>query len=256
MSELGTGVGDLGRGLRFLQANPALWRWVVAPAAVTLVLLVGSVVGVAYLAEPIVGWMTSYLPAWLERLGGWVLTAIVIIGLAIAGLLVFVSIAGMIAGPFNELLSEAVESRLTGRPGARFSLGELARGLVVGIVHGLRRLVVALIASALVVALGFLPVIGTAIAAVLGFWLAARATAYDCYDAVLSRRALSYRAKLAYLARHRGRSLGLGGAVAALLLVPGLNLIALGLGAAGATLAAHELDQRPALPARTTSATA
>jgi uncharacterized protein involved in cysteine biosynthesis len=80
---------------------------------------------------------------------------------------------------------------------------------------------------------------------VLGGWLAARASAYDCYDAVLSRRGLPYAGKLAYLSHHRGRTLGLGAGVAGLLLIPGANLVALGLGAAGATLAALELDGRP-----------
>jgi len=96
------------------------------------------------------------------------------------------------------------------------------------------------IRSNTVFALGFIPVVGTIAALVLGFWFAARGAAYDCYDAVLARRGMPYRDKLAYLERHRARSLGLGAVVAALLLVPGINLVVLGLGAAGATVAAHD----------------
>jgi uncharacterized protein involved in cysteine biosynthesis len=84
------------------------------------------------------------------------------------------------------------------------------------------------------------PLVGTIAAVALGLWLAATAAAYDCYDAVLARRSMAYRDKLAYLGHHRGRSLGLGLAVAGMLLVPGLNLVALGVGAAGATVAAIE----------------
>jgi uncharacterized protein involved in cysteine biosynthesis len=90
--------------------------------------------------------------------------------------------------------------------------------------------------------LGFAPVIGTIAAVIVAAWLAAHAAAYDSYDAVLGRRLMPYRGKLAYLAHHRGRTIGLGAAVAGLLFVPGLNLIALGLGAAGATVAS--LEQR------------
>jgi uncharacterized protein involved in cysteine biosynthesis len=54
-----------------------------------------------------------------------------------------------------------------------------------------------------------------------------------------------YRDKLAYLARHRSRTLGRGAAVAGMLLVPGLDLIALGLGAAGATVAALAMPPDP-----------
>ena len=241
MTELGRGLGDLRRGFRFLQRHRALWAWIVAPALLTLALLVGLVVAVAALADPLVAWLARHLPASLEPLGGWVLMAIVIVGLVLAALLLFVSLAGFVAGPFNELLSEAVEVRLTGRPGASFSLRDLPRGAVVGVAHGLRRLAVTVVSVAVLFGLGLFPVVGTIAAGVSAGWLAARAAAYDCYDAVLSRRAMSYRAKLAFLDQHRGRSVGLGAGVAAMMVVPGLNLIALGIGAIGATIAAHEL---------------
>ena len=58
------------------------------------------------------------------------------------------------------------------------------------------------------------------------------------------RPPMTVTAPAAYLARHRGRTLGLGATVAGMLLVPGLNLIALGIGAVGATLA--DLDTKAA----------
>ena len=245
MTELTRGLHDLGRGFEFVKRHPSLWRWVVAPSLITLLLLVAAVAGVAALTEPLVGWVTSHLPSWLETIAGVILTILVVIGLSLAALLVFVSVAGMIAGPFNELLSEAVEARLTGKPAAPFSLAAFLRGAVLGIAHGLRRLATALVGVLLLFVLGFIPVIGTIAAAAIGLWLAGRGAAYDAYYAVLSRRELPYRDKLAYLDRHRGRTLGLGLAVTGMLLVPGLNLLALGLGAAGATLATHELAARP-----------
>ncbi len=232
-------------GYRFLAAHPRLWGWVAAPAAVTLVLLAAAIWAVAATASPLVAWATGWMPDAIERWAGWLVWLVVLVALGFAALLVFVPVAGVIAGPFNELLSEAVEERLTGAPGPRFSPGAFARDALLGLLHGLRRLVVALGGALLLVALSFVPVVGTLAAPVLGGWLAARAAAYDCYDAVLARRGLSYPAKLAFLARHRHRTLGLGATVAALLLVPGVNLIALGLGATGATLAARELESPP-----------
>lgn len=242
MSELTTGLHDVGRGFDFVKRHPSLWKWILAPSLVTLALLIAAVLGVASLTEPLVTWVTSHLPSWLEAIAGVILTIVVVLGLSLAALLVFVSVAGMIAGPFNELLSEAVEERLTGKPAAAFSPGAFARGAVLGIVHGLRRVVVSLVGIVLLFALGLIPVVGTIAAAAIGLWLAARGAAYDAYDAVLSRRELAYRDKLAYLDRHRSRSFGLGVTIAGMLLVPGLNLVALGLGAVGATLAAHDLE--------------
>jgi CysZ protein len=243
MHQLATGVRDVGRGLAVLKAHRSLWKWLVAPAIISLVLLVAAVVGILHAVDPVVGWVAGHLPGWLAAVAGTLLRVLVLVVLGTAALFVFTTVAGMIAGPFNELLSEHVEAVLTGRPAPPFSLREFGHGAILGIVHGIRRLVVALLGLALVFALGFVPVIGTIAAILLGAWFAATAASYDCYDAVLSRRAMAYRDKRAYLARHRGRTLGLGLAVAGMLLVPGLNLIALGLGAAAATVAAEALQR-------------
>jgi len=243
MRDLATGLGDVGRGFAVLNAHPRLWKWVIAPAIVSLVLLAAAVLGILHLVHPVVDWATAHLPSWLASVAGPILTVVVVGALGFAGLFVFTAVAGMVAGPFNELLSEHVEAELLGRPAPPFSLREFAHGAVLGIFHGLRRLVAALLSLVLVFALGFVPVVGTIAAIVVGAWLAASAASYDCYDAVFGRRMMAYRDKLAYLARHRGRTLGLGLGVAGMLLVPGLNLIALGVGAAGATVAAHALGR-------------
>lgn len=240
MTGLATGARDVARGFAFLKQHPRLWKYVVAPALVTLLLLVAIVAAALHAADSLVTWLAGHLPSFLVDIGTWLLWLVVLAALVVGALLVFVSVAGMVAGPFNELLSERVEQELTGTPAPRFSLAAFARGAAVGIAHSLRRLAVALITAGLVFALGFIPVVGTIAALVIGFWLAARSTAYDCYDAVLARRELPYRDKLAYLRSHRSRTLGLGATVAAMLLVPGLNLLALGIGAIGATLAAHD----------------
>src|SRR5205809_490087 len=114
MSELGRGAHDLTVGFRFLNAHPRLWGYVIAPAIVTLLVMIGAVVGIVHLVGPVVDWTTDWLPGFLQSAVGALLWVIVVITLGFGALLVFVSIAGMIAGPFNELLSEAIEEQLTG----------------------------------------------------------------------------------------------------------------------------------------------
>lgn len=237
MRELARGANDVSRGLAVLRAHPALWKWVVAPAIVTLLLIVGAIALIAHLTHPLVAWVVAHLPHFMASIAGPLLTVIVVALLGAAALLVFTAVAGAVAGPFNEMLSERIEARLMGRAVPRFSLPGFVHELGLGLVHGVRRVIVAILGALVILALGFIPVVGTIAALVLGFWFAARGAAYDSYDAVLARRALGYREKLAYLQRHRSRSFGLGAVVAGMLLVPGLNLIALGLGAAGATVA-------------------
>jgi CysZ protein len=241
MQELATGVRDIGRGFGVLNAHPGLWKWVAAPAVATAALAVALIAGIVRLVDPVNAWVARHLPDAIAQVASSILTTLVVIVLAAGALLVFVPLAGIVAGPFNEMLSERVEAKLTGKPAPGFSLSELARGLVLGIGHGLRRLLTALVGFALVVAVGLVPVIGAVAAPVLAVWLTASSAAYDCYDAVFSRRTMAYGDKLAFLARHRSRTLGLGGGVAAMLLVPGVNLLALGIGAAGATVGAHAI---------------
>ena len=248
MGELTLGVHDVGRGFAFLGAHPRLWRWVLAPAVITLVLLGALVVGVARLATGLVTAVTSHLPAWLEGAASTLLLILVVIVLAAGALLVFVALAGVVAGPFCERLSEAVEEILTGRAGPPFDFGHRVREIAIGVGHMLRRVIVAVLGAGFLFALSFVPIIGSLAAVALGGYFAARAAAYDCYDAVLGRRSLAYREKLAILSAHRSRSLGLGIGVVGLLLVPGLNLVALGVGSIGATLAMHELAPAAAPP--------
>lgn len=242
MGELVRGVRDVGRGFAFLNAHPRLWGWVLAPAVVSLVLLIALVILVSRLATQIVTALTAHLPAWLEGVASRGLSVVVVIALAAGAWLVFMALAGVIAGPFCEMLSEAVDVQLTGHESPAFSFPRFIGELTIGIGHSLRRLVGSVFGATFLFALSFVPVVGTIAAVVIGGWFAARAAAYDSYDAVLARRSLAYRDKLAFLRAHRGRTLGLGATVAGLLLVPGINLVALGVGAAGATLVAHELD--------------
>jgi CysZ protein len=247
MIELVRGAGDAARGGRFLLGAPGLWIWVVAPALVTLVLLVAIIAGAVWLIDPVVGWLAAHLP---ETVAGWVgglLRFLVIVALVIFGFVMFVSLAGVLAGPFCEILSEKVEEQVTGRPAP--DAGNFVVGLVTGLAHSVRRLVVSLFGLVLVMALSsFIPIVGGIIAAAVAFYLAGTSAAYDCFDAVHSRRSWSYRRKVEYLRAHRGRTLGLGCATTALLLVPVVNLMALGVGATGATLAVLDIERRAGAP--------
>ena len=240
------GAGDVARGFRFLGAHPRLWWWVLAPAIITLAFIVGVIWTVLVVSAPLVALVNGWAPDFMEPFAGALLRILAIAGLSVVGFLVYVSLSGLFAGPFCELLSEAVEERVTGTPSPPFSLVAFVRGLILGVLHAARRLAVYLFALALALAAGsFVPVVGHALGIALGGYFAAHTAAYDCYDSVFGRRLWRYRQKQDFLRAHRGRTFGLGAAVAALLLVPFCNLVALGIGSIGATLATLDLERAP-----------
>ena len=132
MSDLGNGIGDVGRGLGYLNKHPRLWGWVIAPALVTLVLMAGAIFAVLRLADPIVVKATAWLPGFLQGIAGALVGLVVIVALGFGALLVFVSVAGMIAQnnysaikAWVNTFSDALSLELTGT-GVR-PMSEMAR---------------------------------------------------------------------------------------------------------------------------------
>ena len=218
--ELSGGVGDGLRGVAYLARHRALWKWVFAPAVVAA--LIGTVT---------IGWLIAPLGAF--GLVQWT---------AVAGGIV--AFGMLIAGPFCEMLSEAIEERETGEASPSFRIGRFLYELAVGAIHAVRR---AIGYGVLVVGLVLVEKLaphGATLAAVGAAWVTARFASYDCYDSIFARRHWGYRRKTGYLGEHRWRTIGLGAVVALVLVVPGVNIIALAAGSAGATLRVLG-DERP-----------
>lgn len=215
--ELVAGVIDGVRGAAYLAGRPRLWKLVLAPAVVV------ALIGVLTL-----GWLVALLGT--IGLVGWS-------ALAIASATVIVTFASLVSGPFNEMLSEAIEEHETGVQPPAFSAGRFVYEVAIGIVHAARRGAAYVIMIVGLLAIGrFVPVAGATLAAIGTAWVTARYASYGAYDAILARRHWRYRDKRAYLRDRRWRTIGLGGVVALMLLVPGVNIIGLAIGACAATL--------------------
>ena len=232
--ELARGVGDAFRGAGYLAGRPRLWIWVILPtvlAAILLALTVGWVLSL--LSAPIAA-TSAWMPGeWADNVARVVVTII----LTIASLSVLVSLSAVIAGPFNEMLSETIEEIETGVAGPPFRVLRLLVDIVVGMFHALRRVIRYLLTMLVLLLVSVvIPVVGTLVAAIGGAYVTAQFAAYDAHDAVFARRRFRYRAKMAYLRERRWRCLGLGAAVGLVLIVPVGNIIGLAIGAAGATL--------------------
>ena len=221
---------------RFVADRPRLWRWLAAPALISLVLL-AAIIALAF--DLSASWTAALLdfgPSWLMA---WLMPVIKVVLLLLflaAGYFAFFAVATLVSSPFNEILSEHVEAELTGREAPKFSWTVFARDLVLGIAHASRRLLGYLLIVIALLAVGFfVPVVGPLASVIIGAVVTIRSAAYDALDAVWARKGWRYREKMEYLRKYRARTLGLGLAVTLLLVVPIVNALALPLGAVAAT---------------------
>jgi uncharacterized protein involved in cysteine biosynthesis len=217
LRDFAAGIVDGVRGAAYIARHRRVWKWVLAPAVVIVVLAIA-----------LLGWLAAVLGT--SGIVRWT-------SLAFAGATLVSMFAVLVAGPFNELLSETIEEIESGVLPPKMTVGRFFYELAVGIAHAIRRYVpYLLILFGLFVIGHIVPFIGSAFAAIGGIWVTARYASYNSYDAVWARRHWSYSTKWAYLREQRWRTIGLGAFVAVLLAIPGVNVVALAIGSAGATL--------------------
>jgi len=227
------GAHYLWRGLRLL-GQPGLRLYVLIPLLFNLVIF-GFLLGMS-LAQfrEWIDQLLALLPAWLDFLR-WLLWPIAVLLLLVVAAYLFNMVANLIAAPFNGLLAEKVEARLTGTPapdtGALALLADTPR--MIG--KELRKLLYYLPRALLVLILSLLPPLYP-FAPFLWFGLGAWMMALQYCDYPMDNHHWSLDAVKRSLAGDRLTSLGFGAAVMAATLVPVLNFLVMPAAVCGATI--------------------
>jgi CysZ protein len=178
-------------------------------------------------------WLSSYLPVWLAWLG-MVVWLIFIVGFLAIIIFTFMTLANLVAAPFNSLLSEKVECYLTGVASQDTSLIQiikeiprvLARQLAV-IFYYLPRAVALLI-------LYFIPVIQAA-ASVISFLFHAWSLSLTYMDYPMDNHKVSFYEMRQWLKQRRVMAFGFGIAILISSMVPVFNFVVMPAAVAGAT---------------------
>jgi CysZ protein len=229
------------RGFAILSRHPGLARYWLPPIFITFGALVVSVVlTIAYSDD-----LTDLLwkPAAQTGASGFLIGVAhgllhalsFVLGL---GLLVVVCIAlsTLLAAPFNDALSEAIEIREQGRAAPPFSLSALVREVARTVrVELLKLCVYVSVMGPLLVASWVLPGVGQVLYVAFGALFTTAYLAFDYIDWPASRRGLGIRDRLGVLRERPLRMLGFGTGVWMCLFVPLLNLAFMTLAVAGGT---------------------
>jgi uncharacterized protein involved in cysteine biosynthesis len=248
------GAAVVPQALRLLRREPSLRGPALVPLAISVVALLGVTAVLVAFAPGLYGWLTATLPdvrveAWWEWIwvgplrllraaAGAVLFAIV----AAASLAAALALAGMLASPFHDVLSRRTERVESGAivdvtPGGfretlRTAAADAGRLAIFFSIQG------AILLAGLVVPGGQI-VVGPVLMLVTAFFLPLEYASF-----ALERRALGLRAKLAWIRRHGGASIGFGAAALALCAVPIVNLAALPVLVVAGTLLVVRIERR------------
>jgi CysZ protein len=238
------GAGYLGRGLGMYRKHPGLMLLGLLPAVITFVGLVAGFVAMVFFVDDIVDLFTPYMESWpaVVRDGGRLIFMIAF-GMVwtIFSFLAYVSLTLIIGQPFYEAISKRVEDHLGGVPGeVNVSFW---RSLPRTIADSARLAVRAAVVGLFLLVIQIIPVVGNAIALVLGAFFMGWVLTLEVTSVPFERRGLYYRDRKKALRRHRSTTLGFGAAVFLSFLVPLGAVIFMPAAVAGATLMSRRILQ-------------
>ncbi len=232
-------------GLRFLFTHPGLLRYVAVPVVVNTLLYTALV----WFAGSRFGrWVEALLPqgdAWYWTLASYALWVAFAVVLSLIVVFTFTLLGNLLLEPFNDLLSEKVETAYTGnRLKEPFRLEILLTDAGRSFTAGLRRRALYL-PGFVVLAVGsfFFPPLMAVLTVYIAFFLG-----WEYLDYPMDRWRLGFAAKRNTAWRNLTVFLSFGAGAYLLLLIPLLNFLAIPVCVAGATLLFCDLRAGGRLP--------
>jgi CysZ protein len=217
------------RGFRLITLR-GIRRYVIIPLLINFILFGAAIWFGASRFEAFLDWL---LPAWLEW-ARWILWPLFAVTALLVVFYTFTLIANLVGAPFNGLLAEKLEARLTGQTLPPQSWAHVFRAGVSAILNELRKFRYLIVRTIPLLILFLIP--GLNIFAPFA-WLAFSAwmLALEYADAPMGNHNLTFHDGRRRLSEHKPLALGFGSAVLLMTSVPVLNFFAMPIGVAGAT---------------------
>lgn len=224
------------RAFKWLLASPSLWRFVIIPFCINLVVFSGAVYfGFDFFSDRVVAqipqgdvwyWGVVYYVAWAIAM---LLTVVLVF-------FTFAVVGNLIASPFNDLLSERAQEMLTGVGSAEpFSLqvflADTRRTLAVEV----KKVGLFVLAMVLILPLNLLPGIGSLIYTVLAVSLTIFFLVVEYLGIVLARQRFNFAQQRQFIFNQLFLMAGFGTGVLALLAIPLLQFLCIPVAVVAAT---------------------
>ncbi len=247
-SQIRLGVSSYVEAHQLIIANK-LWLYVIAPGIINCVIFVSMFFVIGNLSTEVVDWILQHIsaatgnPEWLISAKGvvaFVIKVIIKIAFVLLYLSIYKYIILILMSPLLALLSERVESILTGNT-YPFNWFYFLHDIVRGIALALRNLVVELLLLCLVFIIGFIPVLNL-ITPFLTFYISSYYYGFSMLDYSNERKRFTMKQSVYHISRNRGVAFGNGAVFYLLLLLPFVGwLIAPALSVTAAAIADEKL---------------
>ena len=228
-----SGIGYFFEGLS-LVFTPGIRRFVIIPLLINLVLMVSFII---LLITKLDGWISgwlSYLPSWLAWLS--YLLWPLLTGAAIVICSYFFStVANWIAAPFNGLLAEHLEARLTGRQPPNEGVISLIKDLPRLLKREWIKLAYYLPRAIALLLLMWIPLVGQTLGPLLWFLFTAWMLSIQYCDYPFDNHRVDFATMRSELGRKKATSFSFGVVVMLFTMVPVLNLFVMPAAVCGAT---------------------
>ena len=231
IADIVTGTQALARGTRLLN-RPGVRVYVIIPLLINI-LLFSALIWYGYsLFTDAVDWLMSWVPEFLDFIE-WLLW--VVFG-SLAALIIFFTftpVANIVAAPFNALMSEKIESQLTGRPiQSDISFTRMAIDAIGSQLRKLAYIALWALGLFLITLIPVINIISPVLWVMFGSWL----LSLEYFDYPMGNHDLTFSEEKRRLGERRGIALGFGGAVMVMTSIPVINFFAMPVAVAAATL--------------------
>jgi len=184
------------------------------------------------------GWldalMPNWLPVWLESILTWLIWPLFVLLLAIIVFFTFSVLANILAAPFNGILAEMVEKKVTGATPPDMPWTQMLKDAPKMIFNELRKIAYLLKWVLPLLLLSWIPGLNL-LAPLLWLLFSSWTLALDYHDYPMGNHQLSFRQQRDVLKQNRGLAIGFGGATMLATMIPIVNFLVIPAAVAGAT---------------------
>jgi CysZ protein len=235
-----SGAGLLLRGLGLYVRSPGLMLLGVVPALISGALFAAALITLVYFVDDLAALVTPFADDWSATARNLVrvMAGLALLGLGgLLGVLTFTAVTLAVGDPFYEKISERVEQRYGGTPGAVEV--PFWRSLRRSVADSLRLVAISVLVGIPLFAAGFIPVVGQTVVPVVGAAVGGWILALELVGAPFYRRGMRLPDRRRVLRTDRPTALGFGVAVFVCFLIPLGAVLVMPAAVAGATLLAR-----------------